>query len=37
MMELNTLHTWLEMARNRLMRHSCQVGEINAVQPTSED
>lgn len=32
MMELNTLRTWLEMAKNRLSLHACQTGEITSIQ-----
>jgi len=32
MMELNTLRTWLEMARNRLSLHARQTGEVSAIQ-----
>lgn len=39
MMELSTVRTWLEMARNRLMLHARQTGEHNAVQqqPNHDD
>jgi len=37
MMELNTLRTWLEMARNRLMLHARQTGELNAIQSNPDD
>jgi len=32
MMELNTLRTWLEMAKNRLSLHVRQTGEVSAVR-----
>jgi len=32
MMELNTVRTWLEVARNRLMLHARQTVEMNTIQ-----